>query len=364
MKKPGILINDKLTKALIDLAISDGFIVPQKENKLKESSVDLKQELLSTLLIFGKLHVRTNSNTFRQELTDNHNAYSAKELINQDIIKIHRNRDNQENLDIELMLTDFQDKRDLVILNLESKSNLTSQNISNLNKCYDKSINLIEQFITKEESFFQNDARISSVSDFIPYHKFILTQEIGHNFPELYNQSVEIVKSYNEINYYINFSTEQNLPAKTYFNSKQAKEFITDYKPTDEQYRLYQIILEEDCTFPFPRTLSSAIELINDNRIVDFRNLLTLWMNNLKNGDTIDELKVRREIQKAKKSLEKVSSNKKVARIVSYVSLPVGVASAIMGIPAGIILTPVGPILNLKNHFTKKKNNWLLLGKY
>ncbi|XLS27988.1 hypothetical protein ACJD0Z_12350 [Flavobacteriaceae bacterium M23B6Z8] len=370
MKKSGILINDTLTEILTNLAYKENYITLKKcrpglsnsyHSKLDEEK---KKELLLTLLIFGRLHVRSDSNKFLNELTDGNNIFDALNLVNEGIIEIHQNRDKNIPIDIETQLFDFQNKRELIMLNIESKFNFSKSELALLNRCYDKSLSLMKTHIAREEEHFDKNLGISSLSDNIETDRFWLRNEIGLNFPDMYPLSEKIISSYNEINYYLNFSENRSLPTKTRFDNKKIRTHVDNKNTSDYHYRLYQIILEEDCTFPLPQTLDSTIKLISDRRIIDFREILTIWINSLQEGNTINERKVRMEIRKAKKALERVSTFKKVTRIISYVSLPVAVASAIAGVPAGLILVPIGPILNLKSNMIEKKNKWLLLGKY
>ena len=131
---------------------------------------------------------------------------------------------------------------------------------------------------------------------------------------------------------------------------------------SDTHSRLYQIVLEEHCTFPYPRTISSALKLCEDKRVKNFREQLLCWSKLVLEGSS-DESKIRLEIRKAKKDLERLDTYKKVGRILAFVSIPVALASILTGLPLGLSLLPVGPVMAVDAMRREKQQAWLMFGK-
>jgi len=362
MNSEGVIISQELTNSLIKLGIDEGLIEPRRANNPLTFDRHSTEELLSTLILFGKVHVRSEkAKTNTRILNLDNDFYEAKSLVQQDILEIHTGFKDFGYVYYKTKVNDFFNKRQLVLLNIKNKLNLTEKEILTYSMCYDKITDAINNYREREANHFIKDLSKSALDRNIL--SLNIEYDLTKRFPKYSKEITNILNSYNELRFFIKLSNSQNLPAKTFINSKLSNKIPNDVSLNEDAYRLYQIILEEDYTFPQPKNLKSTIELMNDSRIKNFREILNFWMNNIRVGDVKEELKFRKEIKKAKSDLAKVSSRKKIGNIISYVTLPISVASAIMGFPAGIFLSPIGPVITIKNKIEEKKHNWLLLGK-
>ena len=110
-------------------------------------------------------------------------------------------------------------------------------------------------------------------------------------------------------------------------------------------------------------SLEAVLELRENKRIRNFRETLHFWANEMKKSDPSYEKKIRRDIRKANKELKRIGSYRKIGRWVTYLSLPVTVASLLSGIPAGLILTPIGFSTYIASDLLERKYKWMLMGR-
>ncbi len=131
---------------------------------------------------------------------------------------------------------------------------------------------------------------------------------------------------------------------------------------SESAFRLYQVVLEEHCTFPYPRTVASALKLSRDKRVMSFRHQLFRWSEDVLKGAS-DEPKVRLEIRKTKKDLERLDTYKTAGRILTFLSLPLTIAGLLTGLPLGLSLLPVGPLMTIDAMRRERQHAWLMFGK-
>ena len=185
------------------------------------------------------------------------------------------------------------------------------------------------------------------------------------NYPEMQTYIERILISYRDLSDILQTSNRMQCFSRTSLPMINENDisYKLNSKLSDSLYRTYEIILEEECTFPFPRTLSAALKIRNDKRVLEFRQILMQWATALLDGDVGTESLLRKEIAKANREIKKISTYRKIGKIITFATIPVALASAILGAPVGIFLLPIGPAIHLKSAAIEKKNRWLLLGK-
>jgi len=171
----------------------------------------------------------------------------------------------------------------------------------------------------------------------------------------------DIREAYNSLLLMLQTSNKLDIPMMGPCGSTTSYKYDTD-EGVSSTLRTYRIVLEEDFSFPAPRTVKSALDLRNDKLITEVRGFVNGWSEAICNGSS-DEAIFRKEIRAAKKSLSRLSLYRKIGRLVAFVSIPVAVAAALSGIPYGLVLTPIGPAIALDSIRREKKYNWLMFGK-
>lgn len=135
------------------------------------------------------------------------------------------------------------------------------------------------------------------------------------------------------------------------------------FKSSDSHFQALGVYLDEVKYFPMPNSLHEALELRNDKRLNQWREVLLGWADTFAKGNPDSERKMRSEIQKASKELRFLKNFQKISRLLVYISIPVFVLDAwlIHGVLGGIC-AGLGTATELIATNRKHKYGWLMIG--
>ncbi len=370
MFKQGVLLDEKLSEVLKCIAFQENYCNSRESNSTKKYVLENKSlieqyrfETLSSLIIFGKLY--SNSYSLREsnieKFSINRDWINFSTLINEGVFEFIKVKDDDlTSWELNTRTSDFNMFKDLIIQGTEYYLKYNLHNYKYTEKDIIEAHEAISSVISRRKNQL-DDFFIQNLKDYegleSPYYDLILDNleqaDLIDSMIFSYRNIASTIKSSRKENIYSKLSIP-NLCIRNHINLNQSDDYIQAYK----------VILEEDITFPFPKTLKDAINLSKDKRVKEFRNVLKYWVDALNNSNLEDLSSFRREINKAKVDLKKIKQMKKIGRIVSFISLPVSVASILLQLPLGIILAPIGPAINIKSYFTEQKYKWLMFGKW
>lgn len=143
------------------------------------------------------------------------------------------------------------------------------------------------------------------------------------------------------------------------------KASVEPRKPTqiDSLYQAFQIFLEEIEFVPRLTKIDDVLRLRGDKRIKNFRETLYQWSLILREGNIAAERRIRHDIREANKGLKQLGEWEKVGQWVTYISLPLSVASVFIGMPLGLVLTPISLTSRVYTDLQKRKYRWLMIGR-
>jgi hypothetical protein len=389
-------MSDDLNRGIVlDYDLSMAF----KVHAYKEGILSNNGKKLSQL---GESDIKYNIYKNRKELA--YTAYSSIVLFNKIYVQSHHNiRGNLSELFVHSVTNDadFLDYDDLVKEGAVNLIRYKPSTYISRNKLYRSERNRPEyrpehhevidpvDFAMKKELLIQYVKNRASTLGERQYskeiyeraynillHKFTpnLEDESGNNWaglslfeacgesPKLAPVFSEIYSGYQNLQHVINETNRLKCPGKSLIPVLE-KASIPDTNLSEAAFRVYGIILEEQFSFPFPRTLSAAIKLRKDKRVSDFRENLFFWANSLLEDSLSSEAKLRMEIAKSGRELKKLSTYKTVGRIITFAALPIAVASALMQFPLGLFLIPLSHAIAIDSIRREKKHSWLIFGK-
>lgn len=131
-----------------------------------------------------------------------------------------------------------------------------------------------------------------------------------------------------------------------------------------EEMMIFKIFLSERLTIPRLDSIDDVLRLREDRRILPLKNVLNEWNSeyHAHNGDMTRTInRIKKDISLAEKDIKRLEMRKKVASIITYISLPVGVAELFTGTPISLI---AGGLSGLTCYHADKKlkNQWLHWG--
>lgn len=182
-----------------------------------------------------------------------------------------------------------------------------------------------------------------------------LNEEIGKFF---------FIAEYLKMRELLNFGSNTKIPIKL-DSSIYPKSCVVNIdkkiKNSENHFGVYRILLEEVEYIPRLNTVEDVLELRQDKRIEDFRNVISEWSIAIMEGNRKEE-NIRREIRKANKELKHYPKHVKISGWATYISVPLVIVDILTQIPIASVLSLVSGIYNFKSNRAKKKNNWLLIG--
>ena len=116
--------------------------------------------------------------------------------------------------------------------------------------------------------------------------------------------------------------------------------------------------------FPKITSINHALQLRKDANLKSFREQLQLFHSHISSGDKDAVIRIRKEITKARRALERTAMWATQLRWVTYLSLPVGIIESIaLGAPiAATTLGVFSATLTAQVQRSKRKNEWVLFG--
>lgn len=128
--------------------------------------------------------------------------------------------------------------------------------------------------------------------------------------------------------------------------SQDGRKLAASVKPREKDYandiigdageRIFQLVvqelLQEKLYFPIPEKLSDVGKLRNLPEITDFRQFLLPWFQELMNGATNEEERLRKEVKKCVAAFRRAPAAGRIFNIIGWYSLPLGIAEALAGI--------------------------------
>ena len=113
----------------------------------------------------------------------------------------------------------------------------------------------------------------------------------------------------------------------------------------DAEERVFQLVVEEllqeKLYFPIPEKLSDVGKLRNLPEITDFRQFLLPWFQELINGATNEEERLRKEVKKCVAAFRRAPVAGRILNIIGWCSLPLGIAETLTGVIGPGIVTSV-----------------------
>jgi len=166
----------------------------------------------------------------------------------------------------------------------------------------------------------------------------------------------------------LSFNSEYQIPiittrAKLTNSSEYLATEDNEIELYDNVYKAYKVYLDEISLVPKVRTIEDVIRLRKDKRIVEFREALTNWGLEIREGDPKTEKRMREEIQKANEELKKIGEFQKIGKWVTYISLPISIAGAFSGYSLGLTLIPISVGARILSDLHERKYRWLLFGR-
>jgi hypothetical protein len=245
-------------------------------------------------------------------------------------------------------LDDFDDLKALVIKRSQERANALGEPLT-------------QQQLIAAYDLLQKPVYDAAHSDEPPNLRLPLVDaELAH--PALAVAMDYIVETFHDVKYLIRTTGSHRCSGKTLVSFSESDLVSESTNELQEAHRVCEIILEEECAFPCPRTITSALKLCEDRRIDDFRLVLGKWAA-IKENDAKGEKEFRKELASAKKALRKLDVYKKVGRITTFASVPIAFASLLSGIPLGLALLPIGPCMALNAMRLECEHGWLLFGR-
>jgi len=136
--------------------------------------------------------------------------------------------------------------------------------------------------------------------------------------------------------------------------------------PSNREYwQAYQIYLSEAEQVPAVKRMQDVLRLREDRKLTDFRNRVYEWSMALRSGDINAEQRIRKEIASANQALKSLGTCRKAGRILTYLGLPIGVATTLFGMPpqAGLCMSAVGLAIELGARQIEWNKRWTLVGR-
>jgi hypothetical protein len=134
---------------------------------------------------------------------------------------------------------------------------------------------------------------------------------------------------------------------------------------TPDLLRVYRVYLSESGLLPTPRTFNDALRLREDSRLRSLRRALDRWHAGYAAGQDEAELvqEIRKEITAANAVTGGLEDLAKIGSLVSYVSLPIGIADAINGSLTALFLAPIGPAIETYRLLKLRRFGWVKFGR-
>jgi hypothetical protein len=135
---------------------------------------------------------------------------------------------------------------------------------------------------------------------------------------------------------------------------------------TVPRLKVLEVVWDEIEWLPRPKTLREALVVAQDARIQGLRKDIELWTNLLLVGKLEDLQDLRRTLRTKIRRFQNAPWASRVGRVVTYISLPIGIAETLTGrVGPGLGLSALGIASDRLASFTERhrRDSWLSLGR-
>lgn len=130
----------------------------------------------------------------------------------------------------------------------------------------------------------------------------------------------------------------------------------------DPYFATFSVAIAELAAFPQPQTLTEAVLLRDDVRMKDLREVLLRWTETAREEQGAQTDRAVKEIRAASRALRRAKYCGAIAELVTYISLPIAVASASVPFAAGLAIAATGAVAQLHSRISLRSNRWLFVG--
>ncbi|HHI4981762.1 TPA: hypothetical protein ACP5VL_004467, partial [Vibrio parahaemolyticus] len=156
---------------------------------------------------------------------------------------------------------------------------------------------------------------------------------------------------------------EAALPIKNITNRQSDLSRLKGLKGENGEFLVsVKVVLNEFKYFPVLNSITDVLKLKDDPGFKEFRIFVNKWVSAVSTGDHATEVLLRKEIEKANKSISKAHTCQKIGRIATYMGLPISIIDLMLGSPVGISLAGGGFLAQGYADRAMSKERWLLIG--
>lgn len=133
---------------------------------------------------------------------------------------------------------------------------------------------------------------------------------------------------------------------------------------TTDETQLLRITCEQLQRLPVPSTLAATLDVAGSSEAAALRSQLAHWATELRNGNIDATTTVADDVAYARSQLNTARSMSHVGVLMTYVSVPLAVASALVAspvlVPAGIVVATVGSVAVTSQKVLERLNRWAM----
>ncbi len=132
-----------------------------------------------------------------------------------------------------------------------------------------------------------------------------------------------------------------------------------------EKCELTKVIIDEVEWIPWPKNMTEAMSMAEDERILSLRHEVDLFFSQIQSGVVSDLQDIRRKIRNQSRQFRCKSWARTTSGLVTYLALPIGIVdflfgSGIIGVGATVVGVAANGIADMVEH--SKKRSWLSIG--
>jgi len=189
-------------------------------------------------------------------------------------------------------------------------------------------------------------------------------KRLGVPFQQILIELQSFVLGVQDAENFLSFSHEIKAPLLIEPAPNKKREVSkSDLGNASDMAATYRVFIDEVGSMPMLRTFSDLKRLLRDPALPDLRSAIWMWSESVRSGRVEDEVLFRKEIRKATNGLQRSTELARWSRWMTYLSIPIGVASAFAGAPIGLALTPVSVGLRINIDMLNNKNRWVAFGR-
>lgn len=195
--------------------------------------------------------------------------------------------------------------------------------------------------------------------------KALFESRLGVSFPECVSQAYIFLLGVQDIENYLSVSMANSAPLLLTYASSMSKARIAKENLREAQQVLatYAIFLNAINCVPILDSFNDLRRLLKHSALQDFRYAIWHWSDAIQQGKVANEAIFRKYIAESVAALEKATKVKRISRYLTYMSLPVAIASLFTQMPLGLVLVPVSTGLVITAHLLERKHRWVTFGR-